>query len=205
MAKDGVEVEIKIPVTKKIFEEIKKNLKRKVKLVGVSRDLDKYFNAPHRNFLEKTPTEEFLRVRIKKDASFFTNNNTSKKNVVASFTYKHGYWNSKGEHTHSDESETRVENFEQLEKILDALSFKKILVIDKIREIYKVRNTFEISLDKVKGLGYFIEIESLKSFGNIDKAMEAIYTFAKNIGLDPTTRDSKGYVTLMLEKSFAES
>ena len=67
MAKNNVEVEIKTPVSKKLFEKVKRSLKGEAKLVSVSRDIDKYFNAPHRNFLEKTPTEEFLRVRIKKD------------------------------------------------------------------------------------------------------------------------------------------
>jgi adenylate cyclase class 2 len=186
MAKNSVEVEIKIPVTKELFEKIKKSLERKAELVSVSRDVDKYFNAPHRNFLDKTPTEEFLRVRIKKDTFLFT--------------YKHGYWNNKLEHTHSDEFETKVENSEQLEKILNVLNFENILQIDKKREVYRAKGGFEVSLDKVKGLGYFIEIESEKSFGSINKTMEAIYTFARSIGLDPTKRDSMGYVSLMMKK-----
>lgn len=186
MAKNNIEVEIKIPISKKLFEKIKRNLKRTAKLVGISRDIDKYFNAPHRNFLAKYQPEEFLRVREKNKTSFFT--------------YKHGYWNSKFEHTHSDEYETKIEDSGQLEKILSVLDFKEILLIDKIRETYRVRNTFEISLDKVKALGYFIEIESLKDMGGYEKTMERIYSFAREFGLDPTKRDSQGYVTLMMKK-----
>ena len=186
MAKNNVEVEIKIPVSKKLFEKVKRSLKGEAKLVSVSRDIDKYFNAPHRNFLEKTPIEEFLRVRIKKDFTFFT--------------YKHGYWNKKLEHTHSDEFETKIESSEQLEKILNVLDFKNILQIDKEREVYQVSGGFEISFDKVKDLGYFIEIESNRSFGSINKTMGAIYALARSICLDPTKRDSMGYVSLMLER-----
>ena len=186
MAKNNIEVEIKIPVSKSLFEKAKRSVKKIGKYISYSREIDKYVNAPHRNFLAKNPTEEFLRVRSKKGGDYFT--------------YKHGYWNSKNEHTHSDEFETKVESLKELEKILKVLNFKNILLIDKQREIYKVNSSFEISLDRVKGLGYFIEIESLKGFGNHDKAMEKIYTFAKELGLNPTKRDSKGYVTLMMEK-----
>ncbi len=186
MAKNNVEVEIKIPVSKKGFERVRESLRKTTKFISASRDIDKYFNAPHRNFLEKTPTEEFLRVRIKKDSSYFT--------------YKHGYWNKDKGHTHSDEYETRVENHKELEKMLSVLNFKNILQIDKKREVYQARGGFEVSFDKVKNLGYFIEIESLKDFGGKEKTMEKLYEFARKLGLDPTKRDSSGYVTLMMKK-----
>ena len=186
MAKDGIEVEVKIPVDKKLFKDIKRKVKSEAKFENTSRVVDIYFNAPHRNFLAGTRTEEFLRVRSNKSGSYFT--------------YKHGYWNSKNEHMCSDEFETRVENGEKLKKILSVLDFKKILTIDKIREIYNQGDKFEICFDEVKYLGYFIEIESLKNFGGTEKTMEKLYGYAKSLGLDPTKRDSKGYVTLMMEK-----
>lgn len=186
MAKNSVEVEIKIPVSKKIWESVRNSLERVAKFVSSSRDIDNYFNAPHRNFLEKNPTEEFLRVRIRKDSSFFT--------------YKHGYWDEDHGHTHSDEYETKVGNYKELEKILEVLDFKNILSIDKVREIYRIKNDFEVSFDKVKNLGYFIETESLKDFGSKERTMGKLYEFAREVGLDPTKRDSKGYVSLMMEK-----
>lgn len=186
MAKDSVEVEIKIPVTKSVFRKVRSRIKRMAKFVGLTHDVDKYFNAPHRDFLAKSLPEEFLRIR------------SSNKNSY--FTYKHGYWDENGGHTHSDEYETKVDDHGELEKILKVLNFENILVIDKVREIYRVKKDFEVCFDKVKNLGYFIEIEALKDFGGKEKAMGALYDFARKLGLDPTKRNSRGYVTSMLDK-----
>jgi adenylate cyclase class IV len=44
-----------------------------------------------------------------------------------------------------------------------------LITINKEREVYNFGNEFEISFDKVKGLGYFVEIEAKKDFGGVKK------------------------------------
>ncbi|GEM_PF-3640113 len=53
-----------------------------------------------------------------------------------------------------------------LEKIFSALDFKKLITVDKKREVYLYKNEFEIAFDEVKNLGYFIEIEAKKILRN---------------------------------------
>jgi predicted adenylyl cyclase CyaB len=186
MAKDSVEVEIKIPVSKAKFEKVKRLLSKKAKLLGISNQIDKYYDPPHRSFISDGYPQEFLRLRKFGRKSFFT--------------YKRGYWNRKGEHTHSDEYETIVDKAQQLEKVLLTLNFENFLTINKTRETYLVSKDFEVVLDKVKKLGYFIEVECLKTFGSREKAMDKLYQYARDLKLDPEKRDSKGYVALLMEK-----
>lgn len=46
-----------------------------------------------------------------------------------------------------------------LKKIFKVLGLEEIAYVDKIRRIYKYKDKYEISLDIVKELGYFVEIE----------------------------------------------
>lgn len=186
MRKRNIEVEIKIPVSKKILEEVRAKLKKVAKFIGKSTQIDKYFNAPRRDFLKPEHPFEYLRIRIKNDGG--------------EVNYKHIYLDKKGKKTHGDEYETKVKDPKELEKILKALNFKNFIDVQKEREKYVYKNKFEIVLDKVKGLGYFIEIESLKDFGGIKKTKEQIDDFAMRLGVDPLKQENNGYVLLLMGK-----
>ncbi|PIT97241.1 class IV adenylate cyclase [Candidatus Berkelbacteria bacterium CG10_big_fil_rev_8_21_14_0_10_41_12] len=62
-------------------------------------------------------------------------------------------------HQETKEWETEVESAELTKEILRKIGHKDDVAVDKTRKIYKYKNS-EISLDKVKKLGNFIEIES---------------------------------------------
>lgn len=72
--------------------------------------------------------------------------------------------------------------------------------MDKQREVFEVKNTFEIALDTVKGLGRFIEIEALKNFGDRNVTYNAIIAFSRKLGLNPKEQDQDGYVLMLLKK-----
>jgi adenylate cyclase, class 2 len=186
MAKDGIEVEVKIPVSKELFEKTRKFLKRNASFISFSCEMDRYFNSPHRNFLSKGNPTEYLRVRIKEKGG--------------SMAYKNVHLNNKGERTHSDEYESKVDNPMQAVKILEVLNFDNFLTVDKDREEYIYKNIFEIDMDIVKGLGYFVEIEALRNFGGIQKTRKRICNFARKLGIDPDNQDKKGYVIALMEK-----
>ena len=59
---------------------------------------------------------------------------------------------------------------------------------------------FEIALDDVKELGFFIEIETTKNFGSVEIARSKIFEFAKELGLDASQPDERGYPYLLMEK-----
>lgn len=186
MARDDIEIEIKIPTDKKTFEKVRRYLKKQAKLVGGSQEVDKYYNSPHRNFLEPKHPAEYLRIRAKSSGG--------------AITYKKVYFNGEGRHTHSDEYESKIENIGQLEKIFSVLNFDNFITIDKRREIFEFEDKFEIDLDIVKGLGYFVEIEALENSGGKNATYKRLADFARKIGLDPEKQDSDGYVLAMMKK-----
>lgn len=173
------EVEIKIKLLKEEFETIKGKIQNIGQLLSSSLETDVYYNSPNRNFLTQKNPVEYLRVRHK--------NNSGK------FTYKYAHMKS-SKLIKLDEYETKVNNPEQVNNILLALNFTKLICIDKYRETYSFMNDFEISLDNIKELGYFIEIEA-KNDTKI-----SVEDIAKNLGLDPKTKDKEGYVILMLKQ-----
>ncbi len=114
--------------------------------------------------------------------------------------YKHWYPEGVKNTTHCDEYETQVTNKEQTDKILTALSFKKFLTVNKKRETFTYQD-LEIVFDEVKGLGYFIEVESLKDFGGVEKTRDEILKFTSFLGLKKTTTVPGGYAGALMRKN----
>ena len=186
MANNGVEIEIKIPVEESTFLKVKEQLKSTAKFVKSQQELDEYFTPSHRNFVSPQFPYEWLRLR--------------KKGSSAIITYKHFHPENVEKTTHCDEFESKIENDEQLQKILKALDFKKLVSVDKTRETCHYKDEFEIALDSVKELGNFIEIESLKDFGGISLTREKLFELANQLGLDTSNCDLRGYPFMLLKK-----
>ena len=150
MVNSDIEIEIKIPLDGSTFSRVKQKLKSIAKFQKSEKQVDEYFAPVHRNFVEPEFPFEWLSIRRRGD-----------RNILS---YKHYYPENVEVATHCDEFETEIKNYDQLVKIFSALNFKKLITIEKEREIYIYNNEFEIGLDTVKELGYFIEIEAIKNF-----------------------------------------
>jgi len=183
MASNNVEIEIKFPVSRALFQKVKKFLKAHAVFGGASKEKDSYFNHPHRDFLAGGHPTEYLRVR--------------QRGGAGSFTYKNVYLNKFGSRTHSDEFESKVEEPGQVIKILKVLNFKKFLVVKKKRETYIFEGKYEIALDDVKDLGYFIE--ALDNAGGVQKTRRRIFEFSKELGIQKL-RKTNGYVIDLMRK-----
>lgn len=73
---------------------------------------------------------------------------------------------------HQIEHETKVEDADELEKIIDNLGFEKRLIYEKCREIWKLREV-EILLDKLP-FGLYLEIEgTLMAIKEAEMILEA--------------------------------
>ena len=83
--------------------------------------------------------------------------------------------------------------------MLKALDFKELITVNKIRETYDYKG-FEIALDEVAELGFFVEIEANNHLTSVEKTREELYKIAKELGIDTTNEDIRGYPYLMLEK-----
>lgn len=186
MAKNNLEIEIKIQLDKNTFFNVKEKVKKLAKFEKISHQIDEYFTPVHRNFVAPEFPFEWLSIR--------------KRGEKVILAYKHYYPENVELTTHCDEFETEIENPDQLEKIFSALNFKKLVTVEKEREIYTYKDEFEIALDIVKELGYFIEVEAMKNFGSIEATREKVFEFAKNLGLDISKTDKRGYPFLLMEK-----
>ncbi len=186
MANNNVEIEIKIPLDESAFLKVQKQLDDSAELLKREQEIDDYFTPVHRNFLEPQFPYEWLRLR-------------RKGNVVV-ITYKHFYPENVEKTTHCDEFETNIENADCVLKIFSALDFKKLVTVDKARTTYRYKDEFEIALDIVQDLGHFIEIETIKDFGSISAARERLFELAKQLGIDTSNYNLRGYPFMLLKK-----
>lgn len=186
MASNDKEIEIKIPINEKTFNNLKNRLKKIAKFKNSKKQIDEYYTPKHRNFVKPKLPYEWLSIRERGDKSILN--------------YKYFHPKNAKVFTHCDEFETEIKGSEKLKKIFLSLNFKKLITIEKEREIYIYNNEFEISLDKVKDLGLFIEIEALKNSKNVKKTLKELFQFAKELNLDISKVDKKGYPYLMMHK-----
>ncbi len=184
MAENDTEIELKFAVDKDTFFKIKDKIKEISKFKNISKQVDDYFTPAHRNFTEPEYIYEWLRL--------------GKRGSKTIITYKHFYPENVETFTHCDEFETEINSIDQLNKIFTALNLKKLVTIEKEREIY-TNNEFEIAMDVVKELGYFIEIEAIKHSETVEETRKKLFEFAKNLGINSET-DKRGYPYLLMKK-----
>ena len=187
MAHNNIEVEIKIKLTKTKFEKIKGKLPKIAKIGKTSHHIDSYYNPIYKSFLKPKYPYEWLTIRVRDGA--------------VKLNYKHWHPEGSKNTTHCDELETEIADKLQMEKILKALHFDNFVTIDKKRITYIYKNELEIALDQVKGLGYFIEVESIKNTGGVKKAHEKLLEFLrKELDIKETKTIPGGYASEMMRK-----
>ncbi len=186
MAANNTEIEIKLPLSAEAFLALKEKLNSKAKFVKESHQIDDYYTPVHRNFVGGKLPFEWLSIR--------------KRGGKTILNYKHFYPENEWITTHCDEYETEVQSAEQVEKILSALNFSKVCIVEKTRQVF-VSSDFEIALDEVKDLGYFVEIEAMKDFGSVEETRKLLFDFAHSLGIDTSSPDARGYAYLMCIKN----
>ena len=85
-------------------------------------------------------------------------------------------------------------------EIIKDLGFKKWLRKEKVTEIYQVSKNFTIEINKVKGLGYFIEVEYLSNLKNMKKARDRVVKIIKKLGVSEKDIIKDGYTKMMWDK-----
>lgn len=133
-----MEVEIKAICSD--FKEIEKLLKiKEAEFIKKAYQTDIYYNAPNRDLRE---TNEYIRVRY------------SDQNKEGIFAYHVNI----NEHANK-EYEVKIDDFKVFIQILETFGFKQLGKIEKERIVYML-NGFVITLDDVKNIGKFMEIET---------------------------------------------
>ncbi|MBC7117953.1 MAG: class IV adenylate cyclase [Methanobacteriaceae archaeon] len=171
-----IEVEVKAkanPIIKKKLEFIG------AQKIRTEKQEDIYFNAPHKDF---KVTDEALRIR-----------KTPTKTLL---TYKGPKIDEKSKTR--QEIETEIPNPQKMTKILECLGFKKAYKVVKEREIYQL-DDFTVTIDNVKGLGTYIEIEKdIKENEDYDETLQKIFKIYKKLGIRKGFQ-RKSYLELLLE------
>lgn len=115
-------------------------------------------------------------------------------NGIFSVTYKNWHHGEDGKSTYCDEYETIIKNIGQAQLIFKALDMKELAKVEKQRSKYRYGD-YEISIDKVKDLGDFVELEYS---GHRDAKEAKVITdemvqFLKKLGVGKIYRNYVGY------------
>ncbi|MEZ0320224.1 MAG: class IV adenylate cyclase [Pyrobaculum sp.] len=146
-------------------------------LIGVSEEVDIYFQHPCRDF---SATDEALRLRLSAGE--------------AQLTYK-GPRMGAGAKTRFEASAAAGP---EVVEVLKQLGFREVAQIRKRREYYS-GGGFTISLDWVEGVGEFVEIEKLVPDGSsVEAAVAEIKSLAESLGLRDEVRET--YLELFLRR-----
>jgi len=143
------------------------------------RQVDEYYTPPHRDFTSVRPVKEWLRLRDMEGKY--------------SLNYKNWHYDMNGKSNYCDEYETPLEYIEQVRNIFTALNYKKIVTVDKIRKAWQFRD-WEVSVDQIRGLGDFVEIE-YKGSENVNPKEETdkMVNFLKSLDCGKIERNYLGY------------
>jgi adenylate cyclase class 2 len=175
-----VEIQVEIENVKPLIDL----MENKADFLYEDHQIDQYYTPAHRDFASIEPIKEWLRLRDS-DGKY-------------SITYKNWYRDENNRSGHCDEYESGLEKIDQLEKILNVLDFKPVVKVDKLRRAYRYKE-YEVAIDKVEGLGSFVELE-YKS--DTDKDPKQIIlemtTFLKSLGLGKIIRNHVGYAAKLL-------
>jgi adenylate cyclase, class 2 len=163
-------------------------LKAKLNALGAkpsepTRQVDAYYNAPHRDFLAPEAISEWLRVRTEDRGS--------------SVNFKRWHPIDALVKTHADEYETKVEDVEAISRLLDALDFTPLVTVDKTREEWKLPEV-EIVFDHVVGAGDFVEFEFKGDAANVEDATEQLKEFIASLNVELGEPINRGYPHILL-------
>jgi adenylate cyclase class 2 len=174
-----VEIKAKISDSKKII----KRLKTKTIFLKEIFQEDIYFNAPDRDF---RITDEALRIRTSSEGSELTYKGPKIGNLM--------------DKTREEISVRIIKNRETIQIILEKLGFQPVGKVSKKRLLFRF-DDLSISIDFVKDLGEFIEVEGLvQTQKEIASKRTKILNFIETLGVPFEDLKRRSYLELLLKK-----
>ena len=138
---------------------------------------DTYYRHPNRDFAR---TDEALRIREEEGRSFITYKGPKRDADTKA----------------REELEVPLVDPRDLGALLLRLGFEPVAVVEKRRRGYLV-GTLEVTVDEVKGLGFFLEVEA-KNCDDLEEGKVRVLGLMDALGLDRMERRS--YLELLLER-----
>ena len=174
------ELEYKFLISETQKSKILEFLKINAKYLGEFLQKDTYFVSKFRDYEIDGETMECLRIR------------TTKTGSVLCYKKIHREANP----IYCDEYETKIEDAENLAKILLATEFIEQMVIEKTRQSFLFGDC-EFDFDSVKNLGEFVEIEFK---GKDESKFDEIFLTLSQFGIFKENANYDGIQKLMKQK-----
>lgn len=184
---NDVEIEIKIKLSENEYKNLKDILEEIAKYDKVMVQKDEYYTPEYKDFTKEKYPFEWLSVRKR-----------GNENIL---NYKHYYPEGAEKHEWCDEFEVTLDSSEKIKKIFERLNIKSFAMINKTRYTYIYKDKYEIALDEVEDLGYFVEIEVKKIQWDYKTERKEIYRIAREeFKLDLRNMDLRGYPFYYIKK-----
>jgi len=180
----NIEIEIKVKIDN--FDLLKNNLPNFGKLIKSIKQIDEYYTPCHRDFFAPKNPTEWLRIRTNPDRAIFEYDKSINMRE-------------NGQQDYAQEYETEIRQADELKKILEFLDFKKVIIVDKQRDYWNCEN-FEVVLNEVDGLGYFVEVELKEDCDDATLGRQKCIDFLGKLGIIISENDiiKSGYPVLLM-------
>ncbi len=171
-----IEVELKVRAD---LQKVRKRLQDLgAFLKGFEVEEDLYFNSPWRDFSQ---SDEALRIRIRGKGGILTYKGPKLDSLSKT----------------REEIEVEVSDWHETKRLLLKLGFKEVGRVRKWRERYEL-GELVVSLDRVEGLGEFVEVEA-KAEGNYSRLLRKALELLEILGVsEEPIRES--YLEMLLAK-----
>ena len=170
------EIERRFIISAEQRENLLNFVKREATFVSENRQYDVYYEPDFKAWEKDGKTIEALRIRT----------------VDGNSTMNYKYIHREVTPLYCDEYESKIADAGQVEQILYAIGFKRLIEIDKTRQTYTF-GEFEFDFESVVGLGDFLEIELKGENGDVNKIFELVKPF----GLSEKDVTFDGIIKLM--------
>ena len=177
-----IEVEAKIKI--KSPKEVRSKISKLAKYNGREKKIDTYYT------LEPLSTYPKKSLRVRQKPRYYEIN--FKQNI----SYK------KGVHA-KNEVEFILSDISNFLLLIKEFGFKPWVKKEKITYLYQIKENFNIELNHVKKLGWFLEVEYLATKKNIKKARKEVAKMVKVLGFSDKDIVKNGYTKMLwnLKKS----
>lgn len=124
-----------------------------------------------------------------------------KKGNIYQVNFKQRISYEKGVHA-KKETEFEIESVEDFVRLLNEFGFKKWVIKEKYTEIYEIKRNFNIELNHVKKLGWFVEVEYLCNKNQINDARKEVISALKKLNIHKKDIVKEGYTKLLWDKKY---
>ena len=169
------EVEAKVPLSKADFERLKRELPTIAKKEGSIVNLDRYYS---------NPKQFFLRIRERNGEGLLNlKSKTREKGIEL-----------------NQEIEIPITSAKKFDSLLKKMKIPHYISKQKDSILFR-KGDFQIELNTIKNLGYFLEIETIvNSKAGLKKAKAGLLSIFKSLGFTNKDFEKKYYLELLEEK-----